>query len=66
MDFDHTFRLFGVKVRIQITLPGYWEIIGKYGYNIGFCTDREAVLEEEPGSTFRRISKREFENWSER
>jgi hypothetical protein len=61
MDFDKTFYLFGVKIRIQINLPGYWEII-HYGYSIGYCTDRESVLEEEPGSTFRRISKEEFEN----
>lgn len=40
----------------------YYEIIGGYtGLVIGWTSDKEAVLEEEPKATFREISKEQYD-----
>jgi hypothetical protein len=51
------------KITIEIApRDRYYEIIGGYsGLPIGWTTDPEAVLEEEPRATFREISKREYD-----
>lgn len=65
VDFDKTITVFGVKIHIQIAFPGYWEIIGGHIHEvIGVTTDRESVLAEEPKAYFRRITKKQFEQFS--
>jgi hypothetical protein len=51
------------QLSIEITPKDrYYEIIGGYtGTVIGWTSDPEGVLEEEPKATFREISKREYE-----